>query len=791
MSKSILKSIKAYINQTGALILYGQIGDWWDGLDSKSVLQDLEASDGDEVLIRMHSGGGSVLEGMSIYNNIKNISKKTVIQNDGVMASMAAYIGCAADVLRAPSNALFMFHKPASTMQGNANEVRENADILDTFEVSLIEQIYTKISKKPGTMSREEIAAWLASGKDIWLSAAQAMEMGIVDEIMDPIEITASVDFSSFNSSPPADLITALIKKPVEGLQPEPQLTPTPNATAVSGLNTRVTNADGSVSSQATAVTRPFSSVVSNGSVNGIKSQLTPPPPPTPAAKISAKHNHRKKTMTLETLKAAAIVSAVGQLAGLDKTQQSVIESISASTNISPVILGGILEGTVAKLDASKVSALAAELNLTAADIVAQAAAPNDGHARTDEIMIIGEKAGLEISEIRAFISNEKLSVEQVRAQAIDIVASRNRQNLPGAHHIKSSSTSGNMLEDMTAALKHRANPKNTVSDSNEMVGLGIIDMMKANLDTKGLNTRRMKPNEILANMSSGDFPIAINNLSNHVLTDAYTEAPTAWKLISTASQSTDFKTKYNVTVGGASDLKELGENGEFEHGNFQESKEGYGLSTFGRVFGFNRQMMIDDNLGALITVISDFGNLASRKETAIVWALLKNNTKLMQDGLALFHANHKNLAAAGGAINKTTLSAARLAIRKQTGLGQEFLDLEPALLVVSPEREAEAMQMMAETTPASTGDVNIHARKMDIIVDPRLSDTNNPWYVFAAPVGMGSRVIEHSYLAGSSGPQIATQDRFTTAGIDIRIMHDFGAGLLDYRGAYKNPGVS
>ena len=79
----------------------------------------------------------------------------------------------------------------------------------------------------------------------------------------------------------------------------------------------------------------------------------------------------------------------------------------------------------------------------------------------------------------------------------------------------------------------------------------------------------------------------------------------------------------------------------------------------------------------------------------------------------------------------------------------------------------------------------------MDIIVDPRLSDTNNPWYVFAAPVGMGSRVIEHSYLAGSSGPQIATQDRFTTAGIDIRIMHDFGAGLLDYRGAYKNPGVS
>ena len=745
MSKSILKSIKAYINQTGALILYGQIGDWWDGLDSKSVLQDLEASDGDEVLIRMHSGGGSVLEGMSIYNNIKNISKKTVIQNDGVMASMAAYIGCAADVLRAPSNALFMFHKPASTMQGNANEVRENADILDTFEVSLIEQIYTKISKKPGTMSREEIAAWLAPGKDIWLSAAQAMDMGLVDEIMDPIQITASVDFSSFNSSPPADLITALIKKPVKGLQPEPQLTPTP---------------------------------------------LTPPPP-TPAAKISAKHNHRKKTMTLETLKAAAIVSAVGQLAGLDKTQQSVIESISASTNISPVILGGILEGTVAKLDASKVSALAAELNLTAADIVAQAAAPNDGHARTDEIMIIGEKAGLEISEIRAFISNEKLSVEQVRAQAMDIVASRDRQNLPGAHHIRSSSTSGNMLEDMTAALKHRANPKNTVSDSNEMVGLGIIDMMKADLDTKGLNTRRMKPNEILANMSSGDFPIAINNLSNHVLTDAYTEAPTAWKLISTASQSTDFKTKYNVTVGGASDLKELDKNGEFENGIFQESKEGYGLSTFGRVFGFNRQMMIDDNLGALITVISDLGNLASRKETATVWALLKNNTKLMQDGLALFHANHKNLAAAGGAINKTTLSAARLAIRKQTGLGQEFLDLEPALLVVSPEREAEAMQMMAETTPASTGDVNIHARKMDIIVDPRLSDTNNPWYVFAAPVGMGSRVIEHSYLAGSSGPQIATQDRFTTAGIDIRVMHDFGAGLLDYRGAYKNPGVS
>ena len=57
-----------------------------------------------------------------------------------------------------------------------------------------------------------------------------------------------------------------------------------------------------------------------------------------------------------------------------------------------------------------------------------------------------------------------------------------------------------------------------------------------------------------------------------------------------------------------------------------------------------------------------------------------------MSDGKALFHTDHGNLAGSGAAPGETTLSAARLAMRKQTGLGGGLIDVTPYAVLIPPD---------------------------------------------------------------------------------------------------------
>ena len=50
--------------------------------------------------------------------------------------------------------------------------------------------------------------------------------------------------------------------------------------------------------------------------------------------------------------------------------------------------------------------------------------------------------------------------------------------------------------------------------------------------------------------------------------------------------------------------------------------------------------------------------------------------------------------------------------------------------------------------------------------------------------------VIEYAYLQGFEGLQVQTQVGFDTDGVEIKARLDFGAGGVDFRGAFRNPGA-
>jgi len=149
---------------------------------------------------------------------------------------------------------------------------------------------------------------------------------------------------------------------------------------------------------------------------------------------------------------------------------------------------------------------------------------------------------------------------------------------------------------------------------------------------------------------------------------------------------------------------------------------------------------------------------------------------------IPLFAAGHGNLAGTPAVISEASVSAARLAMRTQTGIGGERLGMQPRYLVVGPALETVAEKFLATTT----GEVNPFAGQLTLMVEPRI--TGSGWYLFAAPGQMAT--FELAHLAGVSGPVISMRDGWTTLDREFRVVLDFGVGVLDHRGAFRNAGV-
>jgi hypothetical protein len=74
--------------------------------------------------------------------------------------------------------------------------------------------------------------------------------------------------------------------------------------------------------------------------------------------------------------------------------------------------------------------------------------------------------------------------------------------------------------------------------------------------------------------------------------------------------------------------------------------------------------------------------------------------------------------------------------------------------------------------------------RSLQPIVEPRLTAAK-PWYLIAASWPS----LVYGYLEGSEGPRIASRESWEIQGVEIKVEHDFGCGVSDYRGLYLNAG--
>nr|WP_167772009.1 prohead protease/major capsid protein fusion protein [Bradyrhizobium frederickii] len=357
------------------------------------------------------------------------------------------------------------------------------------------------------------------------------------------------------------------------------------------------------------------------------------------------------------------------------------------------------------------------------------------------------------------------------------------------------------LARSIEGALVARMTGQRPEGASAELMGRTLLDMgamlVQARGERPAWGNRDRLASQVMERSMGGmlatsDFPNLLTTSGNRVLNEAYRTAQTPLMGLAKRRDAVDFRALTTIKLSEAPRLSEVKEGGEVTHGSRSEAKESFKLKTYAKIFSLSRQAIINDDLGAFADSNAAFGRAAAQTEADLLVSLLTANSGNgvnLDDGNPLYGtgATRGNKAAAGAAINITTLNAARQALRGMKDIdGKTPINVTPKHLVVGPAKETEAEQFLATTLyPNQNSAVNPFAGKILVSVDPRL--TGNAWRLFADPAEIATIMV--AYLNGADGPMVETRLGWDVLGLEVRAVLDFGCGVNDFRGTYLNPG--
>lgn len=678
------------------LLIYGQIGEsWWDeeSVTAKSVVDQLSALPDSitQINVRINSIGGSVHDGLAIYNALKRHPATIAVAVDGVAMSAASFIAMAGDTVSTPATSVWMIHGPSTFAGGNALELRAVASALDVYASSMAPAYATKSGK-----SVDDVLALLNDGADHYYTGDQAVAEGFADAVVDVLE------------------------------DPSGPLPAEARASLLSCVTGRVASAPANIRQMA--------------------------------------------------------IAAIGRLPDATAVAPHPLTVISAApTAINP----GAMNMPNANTTATPVDPAA-----DAAAITAQAHAVL--RTRNTDILAVVQpyllRDGVQ-AIYTAALADPEASVDGVRAQVLDKIGA---STMPIA---------GNATFEAGAdeADKFRAAGENAIlsragqvkaDGQNPLRGFRLIEIARASLERGNATRRGMDSMDVVASAftTTSDFPALLTSAARASLLRGYDESPETFDQWTRAGTLTDFREASKAGLGFFSDLDKIPEDGEYKYGKFGSAGQSMILATYGKMFSITRQAIINDDLGAFTSVPQKMGRAAKRTIGNLVYAILNNNPKLV-DNVALFHATHNNLAAGGG-INSATVGALRrlLMAQKVEGLS---VNIPLKYLLVPSELEDDALlvrdnslAVMADGSVSSNA--NTQRNRFEVVSDGRMNA--GAWFGAADPNLFDT--VEVDYLDGIQTPFLDQKDGWTIDGTEYKVRLDAGVAPLDFRGLAKNPGV-
>lgn len=381
-------------------------------------------------------------------------------------------------------------------------------------------------------------------------------------------------------------------------------------------------------------------------------------------------------------------------------------------------------------------------------------------------------------------------SLENARTAVLDELKVRNKPSASGVQVVKDESDKFREAASDALVLKGGISVEKPADGARDLRGMRLRDLAIECVQRLNVpNAQRLDSDELFKRAFSPDsqFGSILSDTVNKSMATAYRSQATTYQAWTRKGSVADFKGAEVWQISEAGELEKMTQTGEFKFDEMLDAKATKKIATFGKSFGITRQALINDDLSMLTRIPEAYVRAAGRGINKLVYTTL-TSTGAIYDGKALFHADHKNLGTAG-AINTTTLGEGKKLMRKQKNLrGKETLNIAPRFLIVSPDKEVEAMQVLnsiADPSGANSGVANVFRNAFDLVVDAELD--GNTWYLAASANDIDT--IEVSYLNGDPMPKLESQVAFDYLGMKWRIYIDYGVDVLDFRGLLKNAG--
>jgi ATP-dependent protease ClpP protease subunit len=204
------------------IFVYGEIGAW--GVTANQFVQDLRAMDDgvSPVIVAFNSIGGDLFDGLAIHNALSRMGERCTGRIDALAASAASVAVCGAHRVVIAANAMLMIHNPYTFTGGDAEDFRRVADVLD----QTLEAIIAAYRAKAPDIDEAELRRMVNA--ETWLTANEAVTLGLADEVGDGLKVSACLGQGSvlqrFQHAPP-ELLAQLDEEP-EAEPPEPDPAP-------------------------------------------------------------------------------------------------------------------------------------------------------------------------------------------------------------------------------------------------------------------------------------------------------------------------------------------------------------------------------------------------------------------------------------------------------------------------------------------------------------------------------------------------------------------------------------
>jgi len=186
------------------IYLFSEIG----GMDitAKTFVDDLQGLGNKNLNVYINSLGGSVFDGIAIYNTLRNYKGKVTTKIQGIGASIASVIALAGNRIEMSDNSLLMIHDPYAVAGGNSTEMRKTAELLDKIrnEIAGIYQKQTGLNKE----TIEELMT-----NETWFNSTEALEKGFITDISEGVEVKNEYDLTKFKNITNEKVSSILNKK--------------------------------------------------------------------------------------------------------------------------------------------------------------------------------------------------------------------------------------------------------------------------------------------------------------------------------------------------------------------------------------------------------------------------------------------------------------------------------------------------------------------------------------------------------------------------------------------------